>query len=229
MKSLLKEKVEFISKSIFEKYNREIVELMKGNYGVYALYDENELYYVGKAKDLTQRIIQHHLKTRHKGAWTHFSLYLTANDSYINEIESLLISIAKPRGNKSIPKGQATTKLKKLLEQKIKEKHKEELSELGLSKKVKRKTRSTSQSNRSLKNLFRVRKTLTKTYKGKDLKAILHPSGKICFEGKFYNTPSGAANAARKTVEQIPYSGINGWTFWFIQNDDRNWVKLADI
>jgi hypothetical protein len=56
---------------------RDIVRTMiRGKSGVYALYKQDKLYYVGLASNLMTRV-NGHLKDRHHGAWDRFSVYLT--------------------------------------------------------------------------------------------------------------------------------------------------------
>jgi len=72
--------------------------MIQGHQGLYALYRRNKLYYVGLASDLRRRINQH-LKDRHGGKWTHFSLYIIRKTDHIKELESMLLCIAYPEGN----------------------------------------------------------------------------------------------------------------------------------
>ena len=74
---------------------------MKGQRGVYALYRGNQLRYVGLASNLRSRLAQH-LRDRHAGTWDHFSIYLTVTDEHLRELESLVLRIASPKGNKLI-------------------------------------------------------------------------------------------------------------------------------
>ena len=224
MSGILSGKMEKISKDIFKNHSRDIIEIIGNSHGVYSLYDNNELYYVGKATDLKRRV-KHHLKDRHGGAWNYFSIYLIKNEKHINDLESLLISISKPKGNKNIPKAKIKNQLKKALAQKVREKQKQELIDLGLEKKSIKNQRKNkkSQTRISLKNYFSSSKPLIKTYKGKELKATLLKSGKIRFKGKTYDSLSTAAKKATGR------SAINGWKFWFIQDDNGNWVKLANL
>jgi len=62
---------------------------------VYALYKRSKLYYVGLAKDLKA-----HLNDRHGQSWDRFSVYLTIGDEHLKELESLILRIVKPKGNK---------------------------------------------------------------------------------------------------------------------------------
>ena len=107
-------KLERVSKEIFERFPEELSEIVGTSRGIYALYDKNELYYVGKAIDLKRRI-QQHLKNRHFAQWTHFSLFLTDKSEYINDIESVIISVSNPRGNRARPRGNVDARLRKEL------------------------------------------------------------------------------------------------------------------
>lgn len=51
-KSLVGGYLERISVKAFEKYQREITDLVRARHGVYALYKNDRLYYVGLAVDL---------------------------------------------------------------------------------------------------------------------------------------------------------------------------------
>ena len=224
MKSLFSKKLEKISKDIFKKYPEELSDLIGSSHGVYALYDENELYYVGRASDLKRRIRQH-LKDRHYAQWTHFSLFLTNKSAYINDIESVIISISNPKGNKVKPKGSADAQLKKQLKNLVKKRQEEERDHLfdHRRRRNKKKTKKGIDAQSILKNLFKKQMSLYREYKGKEYKATLLTSGKIKYKGKLYTSPSGAA-------KPIVYRGkVNGWEFWYIQNEEGNWVKLSSL
>ena len=77
--------LERVSALVLEKYKSEIAEMIQGHQGLYALYRRNKLYYVGLASDLRRRINQH-LKDRHGGKWTHFSLYIIRKTDHIKEL-----------------------------------------------------------------------------------------------------------------------------------------------
>ncbi len=68
--------------------------------GIYVLYKEDDIYYIGLSKSsLRTRIRSHFLKDRHNGKWDRFSFYQIGRTKYIKDIESLLIRICKPPGN----------------------------------------------------------------------------------------------------------------------------------
>jgi len=91
--------VENISRSMLEEYQDVIRDYVRGRCGVYALYRRGKLYYVGLAGSLLRRL-KHHLHDHHANTWDHFSVYLTVGTAHMKEIESVLIRIADPPGNK---------------------------------------------------------------------------------------------------------------------------------
>lgn len=218
---LFTHKLEKVSRVIFEKYAKQLSELIGKKHGVYALYDEDDLYYVGKAVDLKRRVGQH-MKDRHLSQWTHFSLFLTTKSAYIDEIESILITLANPKGNKVKPRGRVNNKLKKMLLSLIKEEQKIERDAiLGINNKKKRQMKSTHRP--SLKEYFSKSRPLARTYKGKDYSARLLKNGKIKFKNRIYESPSAAAKAI------VTRSTVNGWSFWYVKNEDGDWVKLSTL
>jgi len=220
--SLITHRLEKISKDIFEKYSHQITQIIKNNKGVYALYDDDDLYYVGKAIDLKRRIKQH-LKDRHLAQWTHFSLYIMKKADYVHEIESILIRIASPKGNRVKPKGGSDSGLKKLLKALIISKQREEMDSLFKAEKKKKKSSTNKSHSDGFKGVFRSSKVLVRTYKGKEFKAKLLKNGKIRYKGNLYESPTGAAKAVTKRTS------INGLEFWYVQDDNNNWVKLKKI
>lgn len=71
-RSLVTNRLENVSKDVFKTYYPLITELVGDSPGIYALYDGDELYYVGKSIELRKRV-RHHLRDRHLASWTHFS------------------------------------------------------------------------------------------------------------------------------------------------------------
>ncbi len=220
LNGLVTQSLEHISKDIFSKYASLITQLIEKSSGVYALYDENELYYVGRAIQLRRRVKQH-LKDRHDASWTHFSIYLISNDEHIGEFESLLVRIANPKGNTVKPRGRDSRVMRKQLEVLIKQKHREELAGL-LSKKIAN-AKETDTRKKSLKGMVSKRTRIYRTHKGVEHKAILTKTGTIIYKGKKYSSPTAAAKVATK------WTSVNGWRFWYIRNDENEWVRLADF
>lgn len=112
-----------ISSNYFEAVGKELKEMFHGKSGIYALYKEDKLYYVGLASSLYGRI-RWHLKDKHSGKWDHFSIFIIKSSKYLKDLETAIITIAEPKGNSirgSIPNQRF---LKRLLRKRIKEKRK---------------------------------------------------------------------------------------------------------
>ena len=222
---LITESLENVSRKLFKDHMSVITEVVGDSSGIYALYDENELYYVGRAKDLKRRVKQH-FQDRHDSQWTHLSLFLVKKDEHIGDIESLLVRIAAPVGNRVKPKGRGDSRaLLNRIRFLIKQKHKTELAELLPGKKRiigGREEKLNEVNRKDLKNLVNKRTPIYRTYKGKEFKAILTPAGPISFKGQIYQSPTAAA------VKIINRKTVNGWTFWRIKNSDGEWVSLKD-
>ena len=74
-------------------------QIMRNYAGVYALYRKNTLYYVGLATNLYWRL-KGHTKNRHKGKWDRFAIFRVDRVRYLKDIETLLLCVATPPGNK---------------------------------------------------------------------------------------------------------------------------------
>ena len=222
-KQLIIHRLENLSKGWFKNHYELITKLIGKHPGIYALYDDKELYYVGKSVDLRGRV-KHHLQDRHGGMWTHFSLFLLSSDRYIDQLESLVVRIVNPRGNRCKPRGDMGNTLIKQLEAMLDKKHKQEKRELfDSSRSMRRSTRiRASSEKKSLKHLVTKHTPIYRTYKGREYKAILTGGGRIKIGNKVFTTPMAAA----KTI--IDRRAVNGWKFWYIKDLNGEWVKLSD-
>ena len=223
--------LERISVKAFEKHHREITDLVQTQHGVYALYKNDRLYYVGLAVDLRRRIKQH-VRDKHAGRWNRFSLYLVRKVDHIKEIESLLLRIANPAGNKQGGRLRKATNLERQLRRMMEQRQRAELDEI-FTKQVGSRTKATRGTSsrrlkahgkravdRPLKGIVGG-KRIYATYKGKEFKAVVYRNGRIKFNGEFYDSPSAAGTAARKRA-------TNGWTFWRVRKDGEL-VKLSEL
>lgn len=222
-KSLVVDRIESVSKDVFQEYYEQITALVGDSPGIYALYDGADLYYVGKSIDLRKRV-KDHLTDRHLASWSHFSLYLVRKADHIPEIESLLVRIANPKGNRVIPKGKSTGALAKKLRRSISEKQKQVLQTLFAPKQAAQKIdrRHATGRPKTLVGLVTKASKLYRTYKGQEYTATLNTKGIITFKGESYTSPSGAAKAL------VGPRAVNGWHFWYVQNPAGDWVTLAD-
>jgi len=81
---------------------------MKGS-GIYALYNEYGLYYIGLSNSsIRKRLLSHHRKKKN---WTMYSWYQIPRISDVKGIESILLNIINPQGNKQ--KGRFSSRRKK--------------------------------------------------------------------------------------------------------------------
>lgn len=88
-------------------FKKKLTELLRGYAGIYALYKDKTLYYVGLARSLHGRV-KWHLRDRHAGKWNNFKVFLIQRVRYLKDIETLVLNIAEPKGNKTkgkLPKG----------------------------------------------------------------------------------------------------------------------------
>ncbi|HUT29107.1 MAG TPA: GIY-YIG nuclease family protein [Sedimentisphaerales bacterium] len=221
--------LEKISSTIFDQNRSLITEMIKGRYGVYALYRREKLYYVGLATNLRSRINQH-LKDRHKGKWTHFSLYILRKTDHLREIETLLLRIADPTGNYMKGKLKSSKDLRPELKVLLTEDAKRLIEDIlggkkPAPKRVKKK-KTTSKAKlveRPLKGKFPGGKVIYANYKGNKYKAWVRTNGGIKFKGQMYDTPTGAAMAV------IDKGAVNGWNFWRYKDKSGSLVPLTNL
>lgn len=234
--------LERISSDIFEKYNSIITGIVGGRYGIYALYRNKRLYYVGLATDLKRRV-NHHLRDRHKGKWNYFSLYLARSERFLKDLECLAIRIAYPKGNKTRGKFGGVPDLRRMLKRQIKTQVIDEIDTIlgrftfGLAKRRKSRSRSAekaagiaavatkrkSKSQIPLKGLLS-RKHIRAVYKGKEYIGSVYSSGRIRLKhlAQTFDSPSGAGTAVRQ-------KHTDGWFFWHYKNNDGEWVPLDSL
>ncbi len=239
--SLVSGYLEGVSRSILERpdYQALIRELVQGRFGVYALYRKDRLQYVGLASNLRNRV-RHHLKDRHGETWDRFSLYLTLADSHIKELESLILRILRPTGNRQGGHFAKAKNLRTPLARAVRELHRQQeddlIGRLRGPRLANKRTRKGGKSRRR-KTAKRSRKSeealpplagllskgrLRGTYKGKVYTANVRRSGKISFEGTLYDSPSAAAKAALGRR-------MNGWWLWTFQQRPGEWVRLKEL
>jgi len=226
-RQLFTQHLENVSSDILESHPEIIRDYIKGKNGIYALYQDEKLYYVGLATDLRIRL-KHHLSDRHSELWNRFSLYLTKGDAHLRELESFILRIAKPKGNVQKTKFIGYN-LALDLEQKIREKRDREIAKLfGKGQKPARprytKVRKTRKARESiLSHYIKKAFSIRRDYKGKRYTAQVKANGKIYFNGKVFNSASMAG------AEIMGGHSVNGWTFWKYRNQKGEWVPLDEL
>lgn len=80
-------------------FKKEIKEMLIGNAGLYVLYKNDDLYYVGiTGRDLFWRLY-HHTRDKHKDKWNKFSVFIIGRGGYLKDIETMAHLISNPPAN----------------------------------------------------------------------------------------------------------------------------------
>jgi hypothetical protein len=223
--TLFTEYLERVSgKLLEEEYRQVIARMIRGHAGVYALYKGERLYYVGLAKNLMGRVNQH-LNDRHKKRWDKFSVYLAAEDEHIKPLESLLLRIALPMGNRvkgGLPG--ATDQRRRLYRDMREHDAARHASLLGGHLARRRVKKATAEANgtRVLEGRLDRRIHLKAEYKGETYRATLRKDGYIAYASEKFPSPTAAAY-------RIVGRNINGWRFWQYRDGTKGWVLLDKI
>jgi hypothetical protein len=110
-----------ISRALLEGENKEkFAAFLKDHekQGLYALYKKNgELYYVGRASYLLSRLSTH-TSDLHGKKWDKLAIYIIDRRLNLHDVESLLLAVSKPEGNKN--RGRLKGDLKKALRHSMK-------------------------------------------------------------------------------------------------------------
>ncbi len=95
----MKAHAEGIASSVLARFPKEFKRVVGKKSGIYILTKGKKIYYVGIASKLASRL-PWHLKDRHRRHWDGFSLYSIGKQKYLKDIESILIRVAQPKGNR---------------------------------------------------------------------------------------------------------------------------------
>lgn len=118
--ALLKGVLESVPAESFGVVAKAIRKILHGKAGIYALYKDDKVYYVGLAKGLHGRI-RWHTKDRHGGKWNKFSIFIIEKVRYLKDIETLILHISKPKGNRTRGRIPEQHELRKILEREMRE------------------------------------------------------------------------------------------------------------
>jgi hypothetical protein len=229
--ALVTDYIERMSGDILDdRYRPQLAELIRGHSGIYALYKDDGLYYVGLAVDLMRRVDQH-LKDRHRGAWNRFSVYLTQRDEHLKPLESLLLRVYKPSGNQQGGRLPGASDRKRALAQAMKRRD-DDLRAVALGGAARKKSVSAAKPTfadgtpmppriAAFEALPRPQ-PLQATYKGTLYRASLLKDGSVKVGGIRHASLSAAAVS-------IVNRNMNGWWFWKCRDGDGKWVRLVDL
>lgn len=214
--------LEGVSWRVLDEYPKLIQEMIRGRTGVYALYRQHRLYYVGLASNLMGRLKQH-LQDRHKGSWDRFSVYVTPDGQHMKLLESLLLRIVRPPANRVKGGLKGSQSLYNRLHQAMRSADADRRARL-LGGRVARNRirRRASEGTLALAGVVERRMPLRAQIRGTSFRATLRRSGHISFRGELYDSPSAAGKKALGHA-------VNGWAFWKYKNEQRKWVPLARL
>jgi hypothetical protein len=236
---LVVQMLESIPGLAFKRFPDVVRELAHGRNGVYALYSGDRLYYVGLARDLRSRL-KSHLKDRHADEWDRFSLYLTEGDEHLKELESLVLRIADPKGNRVKGKLSGAEDLRPRLMRRVREMQKAELEvfercgtlETRPGKMKPAKLNVGQHLETSLGRYVSRRFHIRMKFKGKLYVAHVRRNGAISFANdsadygrlrrKLFKSPSAAAVAAAGRP-------MNGWWWWKFKTATGDWIRLSEL
>ncbi len=216
--------LEDISWKALENYHEILREMIRGKAGLYALYRNNTLYYVGLASNLMGRL-NAHLRDRHNGRWDRFSVYLTKTGSNLKELESLVLRIIRRSGNAVSGKLVRSQNLYPELNHRAKELEPHRRATI-LGGQVAR-TFIKNRANRykgsmALEGVTDRGMRIFGFHNDTKHTAVLRKDGATRYKGKRYDSPSAAATAAVGR-------GRNGWHFWSHRDDRGELSKLIKL
>lgn len=223
---LVTEYIERMSGEILDdRYRPQLAELIRGHSGIYALYKDDTLYYVGLAVDLMRRVDQH-LNDRHGGAWNRFSVYLTQRDEHLKPLESLLLRVFKPSGNQQGGKLPGASDRKRALAQTMKRRY-EDLRAIALGKPARKASLSAAKADpASIREALLAAMPrplpLLAVYKGDTYRATLLKDGSVKLDGVRHPSLSAAAVS-------IVNRNMNGWWFWKCRSERGEWIRLVSL
>jgi len=235
---LVVQHLEGVAGEVLDKSPEVIRDFIRGKNGVYALYRDGRLYYVGLARNLRSRL-RSHMRDRHSEKWNRFSIYLTESDEHLKELEALILRIAEPPGNRVTGKFIDSQDLRYELRRRLRESEKRKIekwtswsiSDEGESKlRINNKGKLTDDKHKTKLSKYVLKRLQIRIeYKGKTFIAHIRKDGTITFDSrsadwqrlknKIFNSPSSAGKAATGR-------SINGWTGWRFKTKDGSWISL---
>ncbi len=226
-KHLVSQYLENISRGALERHQDTIHSFVRHRQGIYALYRKSKLYYVGLASNLRSRL-EAHLRDRHGDSWDRFSVYLTIGDGHLRDLESLVLRIIKPTGNKQKGKFREAENIQRSFAKHVREHQRQELMDLmgapqRHSEKRPRIENNGEPAQASLAPYIKGPMKLRARYKGATIRANVRKDGRIRFNKKLYNSTSKAAAAACSRVR------CHGWTFWRYERAPGDWVLINEL
>jgi hypothetical protein len=101
-------------------FRKSLQQIMRGYAGIYALYRGKSLYYTGLTRNLLGRI-KWHQRDRHAGRWDHFVIFRIHRVRYLKDIETLVLNLVEPPGNRHRGKVPRDADINRVLQATLKE------------------------------------------------------------------------------------------------------------
>ena len=217
--------LERVSRSAIEKHQDIIKEFIRKRHGIYALYKNHRLVYVGLATNLKNRL-NTHLRDRHAETWNRFSVYITVEGNKLRELETLSLRIANPANNLQTGRFPKAEDLKRKFKKHIQAKQKKELQLIFGSKKR-------EEPKKVIKKKVKGRKAVLANYisnpthiklinNDKTVRAHIRRDGYIVLNKKRFSSPSAAA----RSILKYP---VDGWYKWKYQRSPGEWVPIDKL
>jgi hypothetical protein len=169
--------------------------------------------------------LRQHLRDKHRRAWDRFSVYMTVRIEHTKELESLLLRIVDPSGNRQggrfVRAKDGQRRLNRLLAEADADRRAVLMGGRAAKRRIRSKTRRTK-GTRVLAGLVDRGVRLKRRYAGREYRAVLRRDGRIRFNGRLYDSPSAAARAAAGRRK-------NGWAFWHYRDRKDGWVRLRQL
>jgi len=219
--------LENVDRAAWEEYGDVLRDQLWNRHGIYALYRDGSLHYVGLAANLGRRI-RNHMKDHLKNDWDRFSIYITIDNRAIKELETLVLRIVDPEGNRSAGRFIKSQNLAPMLILEARTRLREKVQGLAPRRRrspsevVRRKDEPTEVNLPPLAKYRIERPKLRARYKGKMYRATIRRDGRIRHDGVIYDSPSAAAIA-------VVGHNFNGWQFWKYERAPGDWVPLTAL
>ncbi|NLH50390.1 MAG: hypothetical protein GX444_17555 [Myxococcales bacterium] len=211
-------------------YRKILNGYVQGQCGIYALYMDERLKYVGLAANLPGRLAAH-LRDRHSDSWNRFSVYITHDDEHMKELESLILRIWQPKENRTSGKLQGSENLERKIKNDLTRYYQELHRDLFGSKRKKAKAgaapapkpKEKLSRESKLAGYFTRPTRIRLKYKDTIYEAMVHKDGTIQYGAAIFTSPSiaGARIIGRRS--------LNGWKAWEFKNKDGQWVLLDTL
>jgi len=159
--------------------------------------------------------------------WDTFAIYLTIDNKYMKELESLVLRVTQPKGNRVKGGFAKSENLLRRFRNEIKRHLWSEMDIVTGRERARVKIRRGAKSRESLARpelagVFGRSIALQGTYKQQTFRARVLKNGMIRFEKLRYKSLREAASIARGRP-------TNGWHFWKTKTRKGKWVSLRSL